>query len=153
VYIRVSNTRPATLFGKFQLINIYVAKCLEKRCRETIESNLNDTQCGFRPGRSTTDQIFTLQQIFEKSREYAKEVYTCFVDFKKAYDLVPCEKLWGVLQVYSVDGRCYWPSSHCIPDQKFFSVSGELNHDRSPLVLDSDKVVCCHNSFSQSNST
>jgi len=31
----------------------------------------------------------------------------------------------------------YWPSSHCIPDQKFVSVSGELNHNRSPLVLDS----------------
>jgi len=37
---------------------------------------------------------------------------------------------------------CYWPSSHCIPDQKFLSVSGELNHDRSPLAFDSDKGVC-----------
>ena len=43
---------------------------------------------------------------------------------------------------------CYWPSSHCIPDQKFVSVSGKLNHDRSPLVLDSDKGMCCHHSFS-----
>jgi len=42
----------------------------------------------------------------------------------------------------------YWPSDHCIPAQKFVSVSGELNHDRSPLVLDSDKGVCCHRSFS-----
>ena len=39
-------------------------------------------------------------------------------------------------------------SSHCIPAQKFVSVSGELDHDRSPLVLDSDKDVCCHHSFS-----
>ena len=39
---------------------------------------------------------------------------------------------------------CYWPSSHYIPAQKFVSVSGELNHDLSPLVLDSDKDVCCH---------
>ena len=44
---------------------------------------------------------------------------------------------------------CYELSSHCIPDQKFGSVSGEFNHDRSPLVLDSDKGVCCH-SLSQS---
>ena len=47
---------------------------------------------------------------------------------------------------------CYWPSSHCIPAQKFVYVSGELNHDRSPLVLDSDKGVCCHRSFSYSTS-
>jgi len=39
---------------------------------------------------------------------------------------------------------CYWPSSHCIPAQKFVSASGKLNHDRSPLVLDSDKDACCH---------
>ena len=39
---------------------------------------------------------------------------------------------------------CYWSSSHCIPAQKFVPVSGELNHNRSPLVLDSDKGVFCH---------
>jgi len=31
-------------------------------------------------------------------------------------------------------------------------MSGELNHDRSSLVLDSDKGVCCHRSFSKSPS-
>jgi len=44
---------------------------------------------------------------------------------------------------------CYWPSSHCIPGQTFVSVSGELNHDRSPLGLDSDKGVYCHRSYSK----
>jgi len=58
---------------------------------------LDDTQCGFRPGRRTTYQILTLQKIFEKSWEYAKDVYTCFVDLGKAYDRVPREKLWEVL--------------------------------------------------------
>jgi len=41
---------------------------------------------------------------------------------------------------YGVDARCYWSSSHCIPAQKFVSMSGELNHDRSPLVLDPTRV-------------
>jgi len=52
---------------------------------------LDDTQCC----HSTTNQIFTLQQIFEKCWEYAKDVYTCFVDLEKAYNRVPREKLWG----------------------------------------------------------
>jgi len=30
---------------------------------------------------------------------------------------------------------CYCPSSHCVPAQKFMSVSTELNHNRSPLVV------------------
>jgi len=39
---------------------------------------------------------------------------------------------------------CYWLSSHCSPAQKLVSASGKLNHERSPLVLDSDKDACCH---------
>jgi len=64
------------LFGNFETFQIYVAKCLGKRCREINEPKQDDTQCGFHPGHSNTDQIFTLQQIFEKSWEYAKNVYT-----------------------------------------------------------------------------
>ena len=74
------------------------AKCLERKCREIVESKLEDGQCGFRPGRSTTDQIFTLKQIFEKSWEYGKDLFACFVYLEKAYDRVPRDKLWKVLQ-------------------------------------------------------
>ena len=81
------------------------AKCLERKCREIVESKLEDGQCGFRPGRSTTDQIFTLRQIFEKSWEYGKDLFACFVDLEKAYDRVPRNKLWKVLQEYGVDGQ------------------------------------------------
>ena len=80
-------------------------KCLEKRYNEIVESQLPDAQCGFHPGRSTMDQIFALQQVFEKSWKYAKEVYTCFVDFGKAYDSVPRDKLWAVLLEYDVRGQ------------------------------------------------
>jgi len=41
-----------------------------------IEPSLDDTQCGFCRGRSTTEQSSTLQQIFEKSWEHAKDLYT-----------------------------------------------------------------------------
>jgi len=65
--------------------------------------------------------MFTLRQIFEKSWEYAKDIYPCFVDLKKAYDRVPREKLWGMLREYGVK------PCHCIPAQKFVFVSGGWN--------------------------
>ena len=49
--------RPAILLKNLQIIS-NVAKRLEKRCREKIESKLNDTQCDFRPGRCSTDHVF-----------------------------------------------------------------------------------------------
>jgi len=92
------------------------AKCLVKRCREIIEPKLDDTQCGFRRGRSTTYQNSTIQQIFEKSWEHAKDVYTCFGDLGKVRDRVPREKVWGVLQELPMVlmTACCWPSSYCI---------------------------------------
>ena len=94
------------------------AKCLERRCRQIVEPALEDGQCGFRPGRSTTDQIFTLKQIFEKSWEYAKDLFACFVDLEKAFDRIPREKLWRVLQEYGVDGQLLQAikSFYCQPE-------------------------------------
>ena len=89
----------------FSLPGKIFAKCLERKCQEIVESKLEDGQCGFRPGRSTTDQIFTLKQIFEKFCEYGKDLFACFVDLEKAYDRVPRDKLWKVLQEYGVDGQ------------------------------------------------
>jgi len=125
------------------------AKFVKKRQGNIIETKLNDTQCGFCRTRSTTEQIFTLQQIIEKSWKPAKDVYTCFVDLGKVYGQVTCEKLWGVLREYGVEGAFCWPPGHCIPARKIVSVSTELNHNRSALVLDSNSGLCCHHSSTQ----
>ena len=51
------------------------------------------------------DQIFALQQGFEKLWKYAKEVYACFVDLEKAYDCVVRDKLWPELLEYDVKSQ------------------------------------------------
>ena len=140
--------RPAMLFGNFQIINIYIVKYLEKRCREIIESRLTDIQCGFRPGRSTTDQI-SLTSKFLRNLGSMPKTSAHSLSTWESIRLGSLWKdlLWSVPRVW-----CWRPSSYCIHCQKFVSVSGELNHDRWPLLLDSHKGVCCHRSFSLSTS-
>jgi len=64
------------------------AKFVKKDKARMIKPKLADTPCGFRRDRNTIEQISTLQQIFDKSWEPAKDVYTCFVNFKKVYGRV-----------------------------------------------------------------
>ena len=49
--------------------------------------------------------IFAVQQVFEKWWEYAKDLYTCFLDLEKAYSRVPRNKLWAILLKYDVRGQ------------------------------------------------
>jgi hypothetical protein len=62
-------------------------------------------QAGFRKDHRTTDQLFILRTLVEQSKAKKKPLYCCFVDFKKAFDTVPREKLWQVLAGLGVDGK------------------------------------------------
>lgn len=50
--------------------------------------SLSDEQQGFRTGRSCTDAVFVLRPIVEKSLEYNKPAFLCFIDLQKAFDRV-----------------------------------------------------------------
>jgi len=67
--------------------HLFVKSPRKSECQDAasiiIEPKVDDTQCGFRRGHRITDQIFTLHQIFEKSWEHSKSVYTCFVGIGK----------------------------------------------------------------------
>ena len=98
-----------------------------------MESKLQDGQCGFRPDRSTTDQIFTLKQIFEKSWEYGKDLFTCFVDLEKAY----MTELLGIkfgrfCRTIAFMVNCYMPLSHSTADRRF--VFGLMGSNQSLYV-------------------
>ncbi|VDP49614.1 unnamed protein product, partial [Soboliphyme baturini] len=79
------------------------AKVLERKCRDIVDLKIQEEQCGFRPGRSTSDHTFALRQIAEKSWEYAQPLYMCFLDLEKAYHRIPCNSLWTCLCAYGID--------------------------------------------------
>ena len=59
---------------------------------------ISESQCGFRPGRSTTDMIFALRQIQEKCRLHSQDLYLLFIDLTKAFDTINREGLWCILE-------------------------------------------------------
>ena len=52
---------------------------------------LADVQAGFIKGRGTRDQIANIHWIIE--REFQKNIYFCFIDYVKTFDLVDHNKL------------------------------------------------------------
>jgi len=49
---------------------------------------LSDNKMGFRRGFRTSDHVFTLKTVINKSLSENNKLYLCFVDFRKAYDTV-----------------------------------------------------------------
>ena len=52
-----------------------------------MNCELPDVQAGFRNGRGTRDQIANTCWIIEKAREFQKNIYFCFSDYAKTFDL------------------------------------------------------------------
>ena len=63
-------------------------KALLNRLKPQAESIIAEEQAGFRPGRSTTEQIFNLRILYERCLQRQQDLYHFFIDFKKAFDRV-----------------------------------------------------------------
>jgi len=75
-----------------------MAMVILQRIRKRTEEVLSEAQAGFRAGRSTVDQLFTLRRIAETYSEFSKQLYVCYVDFQKALDSVWRAGLWQVMR-------------------------------------------------------
>ena len=63
-----------------------------------MNCKIPDVQAGLRKGRGTRDQIANICCIIEKTREFQKTIYFCFIDYAKACDSVDHKKLWKILK-------------------------------------------------------
>ena len=61
--------------------------------QQYVNRELSDVQARFRKGRATRDQIANICWIIEKTREFQKNIYFCFIDYAKAVHCLHYNKL------------------------------------------------------------
>lgn len=91
------NYRGITLLNSAYKI---LSTILYKKLLPIAEGIIGTYQCGFRPGRSTTNHISTLRRILEKSWEFNIDIHVLFIDFKQAYDSVKREELFKAMEYF-----------------------------------------------------
>ena len=68
-------------------------KILQARLQLYMNHEYLDVQAGFRKGRGTRHQIANIHWIIKKAREFQKNIYSCFINYAKAFDCVNHNKL------------------------------------------------------------
>ena len=89
--------------------------------QQYVNCELPDVQAGFRKGRGTRDQIANIWRIMEKTREFQKSIYFCFIDYAKAFDCVNHNKLWKILKEVRIPDHTRPPD---LPPEKSVCRSG-----------------------------
>ena len=62
-----------------------------------LNGHLCESQFGFRQGRRTTDAIFVITTAIQSYKKKNKSLFTCLVDFAKAFDSINHKLLWEKL--------------------------------------------------------
>ena len=99
------------LFSGYSTSHQYVKSITSKimlrvilnRLKKEAEEHLAEEQAGFRPGRSTVEQIFNCHIMMEKHLQHQKELFHNFIDFKKAFDRVWHEGLWHIMRSFGIE--------------------------------------------------
>ena len=75
-----------------------ISRTILNRLIPVLDSQLNESQCGFRSNRGCSDQLFNLRIIMQRAKEYNTPPYLFLIELCKAYDSINRNALWKVLR-------------------------------------------------------
>ena len=88
---------PSMGFARQEYCSKVMLKILQARLQHYMNHELPDVQAGFRKSRGIRNQITNICWIIEKSREFQKNIYFCFLTMPKALTMwitINCGKFW-----------------------------------------------------------
>ena len=80
-----------------------------ERLKSHTKAPIGPYQCGFRPGKSTIDQIFTLCQILKKRHENQDKKHHLFVDIKAAFDIPARDRVYAAMSELGIPAKLIKP--------------------------------------------
>ena len=121
-----NNWRGVTLLP---VISKIFCRMMPERIKVGIDKKLRKEQAGFRPRRSTTEQIFILRNILEQANEWRAGLYIHFVDFEKAFHSVHRESLWSITRSYGIPCKMVRVMADIYEDFKCAVIDGSETSD------------------------
>ena len=98
------------------------------RVQKYLGTQIMEQQAGFQSNRSTIDNIFALKLLMEKTRDYNKPLFLCFIDIQKAYDSINREILWCICRHYGLTSKLVQLLQLLYKDSKArVRINGELS--------------------------
>ena len=96
-------------------------RIIMRRMRSRIRPEISDEQCGFVEGKGTSNAIYILRTLIERSIEVKTDLYLCFIDYTKAFDNVNHQELSKMLESLNIDSKdlrviqnIYWQQTAAI---------------------------------------
>ena len=103
---------------------------------------LTDCQHGFRTRRSCETQMITLVRELAESLDNSRQVEMIILDFSKAFDWVPHQRLLKKLHHYGVRGQTYnWIRSFLTNRSQYVIVNGAPCRERCASRYSSRKLT------------
>jgi hypothetical protein len=78
---------------------------INEKLKIATERIIGEYQCGFRPNKSTIDQLFIIRQMMEKHYAHGLDLHVLFTDYTQAFDNVNREKLFEIMYEYRISKK------------------------------------------------
>uniref|UniRef100_A0A8D8XDM6 Craniofacial development protein 2 n=2 Tax=Cacopsylla melanoneura TaxID=428564 RepID=A0A8D8XDM6_9HEMI len=109
---KCSDFRTISLISHTSKILLQIIK---RRINDIIETNLSETQMGFRAGKGCRDALTVMRVVLEKNVDKNNDIFMAFIDYEKAFDNVNHQKLIEILEkvkIHKADirliAKLYW---------------------------------------------
>ena len=103
IFITIPKKPGAIDCDKFRTISVMsqlskvVLRIILNRVRNKIEYEIAEEQYGFMKGKGTCNAIFVIRMLGERTIEMQKDLFMCFIDYRKAFDTVRHADLLAML--------------------------------------------------------